>query len=101
MKATKFKSKLTTADEVRKEFMAILFDRITKRVDREMPKGVGIYKRMVFEQSEYGRKVIAAEKLNLIKEWEQKGRNMAFLSNDPSFHFLNLLSEKHTGKSLQ
>lgn len=101
MKATNFKSKLTTSDEVREEFNAILFDRISKRVDKELPKGVGLYGRMVFEKTEKGRKAIAEEKLNLIKEWEQKGRNMAFLSNDLSFHFLNLLSEKHTGKSLQ
>lgn len=101
MKAHKFKSKLTTREEVREEFNSQLFQRIDNAVYGVIGRGEGILAYMEFKHSEAGVKLIADTKLSLIKEWEHKGRNMAFLKDDFEFNFMNLLNQKHYGEPLK
>jgi len=100
MKAHKFKSRLTTQDEVRKEFYSELYKNMDKTMFDEFGCSKGALAYAEWRSSEEGIKKCAEVTLDLIKEWESKGRNMAFLKNEFEFSFMNLISKKHTGKSL-
>lgn len=101
MKAHRFKAKITTQDEVLEEFNSELYSKIDKALYDKVgyDKGVLAYSR--FKESSEGVKLIAGVKLALIKEWEQKGRNMAFLKNDHNFGFMNLINQKHFGEPIE
>lgn len=64
--------KLTTRAEVWSEFMQELNPKLNM---------IGDPKR------------IAEIKLNLIKSWEDKGRNMAFMADNPAYNFQTLLEQ--------
>ena len=101
MKAHRFKSKLTTQDEVWEEFNSQLYPKIDKAVFDKIGHNKGILAYAEFKQSTEGVKLVADVKLSLIKEWERKGRNMAFLKNEFEFSFMNLLNQKYYGKPLE
>lgn len=97
MKAHRFKTKLTTAEDVSKEFFGILNPRIEQRMI-DVCKGKGILAFTEYKQSKDGIRMVAEEKLKLMKEWEQKGRNLAFLKDSADFNFMDLLEQKHFGR---
>ena len=97
MKAHRFKTKITTREEVENEF----YSEVGKRVNSltaEKTKGEGVIVASHYSATEDGIKSIAALKLDIMKEWEKKGRNLAFLKNNPNYNFQYLLSLKHYGK---
>jgi len=100
MKAHRFKSRLTTQDEVREEFNTEFYKRLDKAMIDEVGYSKGVFACAEWRSSEVGIKKCAEVALYLIKEWEAKGRNMAFLKNNFEFNFMNLITKKHTGKSL-
>ena len=98
MKAHRFKTKLTTKEEVEDEF----YSEVRRRVDilrLNKTKGQGIIAYGYFSETEEGVKAIAALKLDIMKEWENKGRSLKFLDNNPEYNFQSLLHKKHFGKS--
>lgn len=100
MKTHKFKSKLTTQEEVWSEFNSELKPKIEKAMYDDIGFGKGILSYVKWSTTEIGIKKSAEIKLDLIKEWERRGRNMAFLKSNFEFKFMNLLSQKHFGKEL-
>ena len=100
MKAHRFKSRLTTQDEVLEEFNTEFYKRLDKVMIDEVGCSKGALAYAEWRSSEEGIKKFAEVTLYLIKEWEAKGRNMAFLKNNFEFNFMNLITKKHTGKSL-
>jgi hypothetical protein len=105
MKAHRFKTKLTSREDVLKEWNSQLIPRIDNAINEAFyktdGKEKGIVARAVFKESKEGVQIIAAVKLDLMKEWERKGRNMAFINNTNEYNFMNLLSEKYWGNSLK
>ncbi len=97
MKAHRFKTRLTTEDEVWTEFNTELQKKIDYAIHQEIGNGAGIIKFFEYKESHEGIKLIAAKKLELMKAWEVKGRNLAFLKNKPDFYFMDLLSLKYYG----
>lgn len=81
MKAYRFKSRLTTQDEVFEEFNSQLTHKIIKAMYDIVGQNKGILSYAGWESSEDGIKKCAEIKLDLIKEWKCNGRNMAFLNN--------------------
>lgn len=91
MKAHKFKSKLTTREEVWGEFISELKPMIDKAIWDKVGRGEGVLKYEEFKQSQEGVRLVARIKLNLIKTWEKRGRRMAFLEDNPNYNWLHLL----------
>jgi hypothetical protein len=101
MKAHKFKTKLTTQEEVWDEFNSELRIKLDRAMYDSVGIGQGVLAYAKWTSSEEGIKKCAAIKLDLVKEWQRRGRNMAFLKNRFQFDFMNLLSEKYFGKELK
>jgi hypothetical protein len=99
MKAHRFKTKLTTKEEVENEFFGILNPRIQSRFEIEC-KGKGILAIAEFRDTKEGKMVIADEKLKLMDEWENKGRSLKFLSDNKGFNYMDLLQQKHFGRNI-
>lgn len=98
MKAHRFKTKLTTKEEVESEFFKELSLKISEWENSNVPIGCGVIKRVEFLNSKEGIMAKAGIKLDLIKEWERKGRNMAFLKNNREFNYMTLLDQKFFGE---
>lgn len=98
MKAHRFKTKLTTKEEVEDEFYSDVNRRVYSLI-AEKTKGQGIIVGASYINTEEGVKSIAALKLDIMKEWENKGRSLKFLDNNPEYNFQSLLHKKHFGKS--
>lgn len=101
MKAHRFKTKLTTKEDVWQEFNNELIPKVDAAIRQVVGKNAGALDFLIFKQSEEGIKISAKVKMELVKQWEQKGRNMAFLKDNFEFSFMNLLAQKLTGKSLK
>ena len=99
MKAHRLKTKLTTKEEIWNEWNDELNSKIINFIDGKM-LGSGVIKRMEFYDTDECKKGIAAIKLDLIKEWESRGRNVSFLKGSNEYGFMDLLQMKHFGKNL-
>ena len=98
MKAHRFKTKLTTQDEVWKEWNNELLQKVDNKIFEIIGQGNGILAYAEFKNSSEYRQLFAYMKLAQMKEWERKGRNLAFLKNYDGYNFMDLLELKHFGK---
>lgn len=80
-------------ESVRKEF----YGEYIRRRDLALLEKDSLLEKHEFLQSEEAIKLCASIKLELIDEWERKGRNMSFL--DKSDTFDHLLYQKHYGRT--
>lgn len=77
MKAHRFKSKLTSREDVEQEFGTELQRRIQSRIDAITPSGSGIIvAAQIYHDNREKFRIM--EKFKLLKEWERKGRSVAF-----------------------
>lgn len=97
MKAHRFKTKLTTREEVEDEFFAEIANRV-RLITKEKTNGFGVIPEIQFTQSLEGIKAIARIKLDLMKEWERKGRSIMFLKDNKDYYFMDLLEKSIYGK---
>lgn len=97
MKAHRFKTRLTTMDEVEKEFFKEFTDKRHELIVGENI-GMGIIPFIKWENTEDGIRKISEIKINLIKQWEKKGRNLNFLSGKQNWNMQELIHRKHFGK---
>jgi hypothetical protein len=99
MKAHRFKTKLTTRDEVESDFFKDVQAKIWQ-VTFEKTKGQGVLASAGFSITDEGIKAIAGAKLDVMKEWEKKGRSLLFLKDHANYNYQTLLQQKHFGKQI-